>query len=232
MDAPDPSARGVLAQPTRARIFALLVELRGAAGTEELARRLDLHPNGVRRHLERMMKAGLVERRRPRGGRGRPRDRWCLAPDAHPGGERPAAYADLAGWLARAIPAGSRRLSEIERTGREIGRELAPRNPDDRLEGFRRTLTALGFQPQLEAGVEGELRCRLGNCPYRDAVRENAEVVCTLHRGITVGLLAELEPNAALRRFEPHDPDRAGCLVEIGGGEWHGPTEREPSPSA
>ena len=41
-----------LAQPARARLFALLAELRRPAGTEELARRLDLHPNGVRVHLE------------------------------------------------------------------------------------------------------------------------------------------------------------------------------------
>jgi predicted ArsR family transcriptional regulator len=225
MDVPDPSAGGVLAQPTRSRIFALLAGLRRAADTGELAERLGLHPNGVRRHLERMVKAGLVERRRPRGGRGRPRDTWSLAPGAHPGGERPAAYADLAAWLARAIPAGPRRLDEIERAGREIGHELAPGESDDPVEAFRQVLTALGFQPRLEVGGDGELRCRLGNCPYRDAVRENAEVVCTMHRGITVGLLAELAPKARLRRFEPHDPDRAGCLVDVAGGGWPGPPD-------
>src|ERR1035438_2408073 len=65
MDSPpamDPE--DVLAQPTRARLFALLGELKRAAGTVELAERLDLHPNGVRSHLERMEEAG-------RGGRGR-----------------------------------------------------------------------------------------------------------------------------------------------------------------
>jgi hypothetical protein len=42
-------------------------------------------------------------------------------------------------------------------------------------------------------------------------------VVCTLHRGITAGLLAALDPKAKLTRFEPHDPTRAGCLVEVEG---------------
>jgi len=43
--------RGALAQPTRARLFARLGELRGSAGTDELAAHLGVHPNGVRIHL-------------------------------------------------------------------------------------------------------------------------------------------------------------------------------------
>ncbi|MGH2973897.1 MAG: helix-turn-helix transcriptional regulator [Solirubrobacterales bacterium] len=228
MDLPSPSG-DVLAQPTRARLFAVLVELKRAAGTEELADRLDRHPNGVRRHLELMREAGLIERRRMRGKKGRPGDRWLVAPGAHPGGTRPKAYADLAGWLARAIPAGPVRLRQIERSGREIGRDLAPEDRDDPLDTFRRIVTALGFQPELAVRRDGEFVCRLGNCPYRDSVRENADVVCMLHRGITVGLLAELDPEAKLTRFEPHDPERAGCLVEVAGGSWDAPSQSKRS---
>ena len=219
MDLPQPKG-DVLTQPTRARIFALLVELRGAAGTDELAERLGLHPNGVRRHLERLHEAGLVERSQAHGERGRPRDSWRLSPDAHPGGERPKGYSDLATWLVRAITNGAGELDEVERTGRQIGRELAPEETDDPLGGFRQALTALGFQPELEPRKDGELLCRLENCPYRDAVRQSPDVVCALHRGVTAGLLAALDSKAELTRFEPHDPDRAGCLVEVSGGSW------------
>ena len=66
----------------------------------------------------------------------------------------------------------------------------------------------------------------LGNCPYRDAVRENQEVVCTLHRGLTRGLLDIIYPNAKLTSFVPRDPDAAGCLVEVRGPR----PEPEPSP--
>ena len=207
----------MLAQPTRARVFAQLVECRTAVGTERLAGLLGLHPNGVRRHLERLQEAGLVERRRSRGARGRPSDRWLVAPGAHPGGERPSGYADLARWLARAVPAGPRRLREIEKTGREIGREMAPAGSDDPVEDFRQAIAALGFQPVMKARRDGGFTCRLENCPYRDSARENPDVICTLHRGITAGLLAELDPEAKLIRFEPHDPDRAGCLVGVAG---------------
>jgi predicted ArsR family transcriptional regulator len=216
MDLPG-SSGDVLAQPTRARIFAWLVDHRAEVGTDELAGRLGLHPNGVRRHLERLRGAGLVERKRSRGRKGRPGDRWVVAPGAHPGGERPSGYVDLARWLARAIPAGPGRLREIERTGREIGRELAPPPVDDAVEGFGQVVAALGFQPTLEAAGDGGFSCRLGNCPYRDSVRENQDVVCRLHRGMTVGLLEKLDPSAKLVRFEPRDPDRAGCLIDVAG---------------
>lgn len=117
---------GVLAQPTRARLFSTLGELRRPAGTEELAALLDLHPNGVRIHLERMLAAGLVTRERERQARGRPRDRWAISATASPGGERPSAYAELGRILVRAISRIRVPLREIEAAGRVIGRDLAP----------------------------------------------------------------------------------------------------------
>jgi predicted ArsR family transcriptional regulator len=206
-----------LFQPTRAGLFALLVELRRPAATDELARRLRLHPNGVRAHLERLLEAGLVVRRRAPRPRGRPRDEWSLAPEAAPLGAPPRAYGDLARWLARAIPPRPARLREVERAGREIGREIAPIGAASLEAALRDTLTGLGFQPLLDSDSSGVLSCRLRNCPYRDSVRENQEVVCTLHRGITRGLLDVLEPNAKLASFVPHDPDLAGCEIEIDG---------------
>ena len=79
------------------------------------------------------------------------------------------------------------------------------------------TLTALGFAPQRERARDGEVAFRLGNCPYRQAVRANQPVVCELHRGLTRGLLDRLQPSARLTGFVAHDPDQAGCLIEIAG---------------
>jgi predicted ArsR family transcriptional regulator len=208
----------LLAQPTRAHLFALLSELKRAAGTGELAERLDLHPNGVRAHLERMEEAGLVARERVQQARGRPRDAWTIAPDARPGGESPRGYADLGRWLARAIPARPQPLRDVEAAGREIGRELAPRNAGaGGTDAFQNTLVALGFQPRMQRDTADGVTLCLGNCPYRDAVRENQQVVCTLHRGITRGLLDVLDPAAKLADFVPRDPATAGCLIKLSG---------------
>lgn len=206
-----------LSQPTRARLFALLSELRRAAGTAELAERLQLHPNGVRVHLERLEQQGLVERARVRQARGRPSDAWTIAPKAQPGGGAPHAYRDLGRWLARALRNRGGGLQSMERTGREIGRELAPKARTGDPEALRIALSALGFQPTIRPGEGDRVTICLGNCPYREAVHENQPVVCALHRGITRGLLDVLLPQAQLSAFVPHDPDRAGCQIELRG---------------
>lgn len=213
----------VLAQPTRARLFALLGELRRPANTEELAERLDLHPNGVRVHLDGLREAGLVVRGRERRPRGRPRDAWSISPDAHPGGAAPTAYASLGRWLLRAMVASKIRVRDLEAAGRQIGRELTAEGGDGSPEErFHTTLVALGFQPRRELRPTGTLTYRLDNCPYRDAVRERQPLVCGFHRGMSRGMLDEIDPRTKLVGFVPEDPYAAGCLIEL-----RGPLARE-----
>ena len=213
MDLPDEST-AALRDPTRARLFERLVELRGPTPTRELADALGLHVNGVRRQLEQLRLAGLVERHRVARGRGRPRDEWSISTEAEPAGAPPSGYADLSRWLARAITPSEARLKEVERAGEEIGRELAPAAGPDLRTSFTGALAALGFQPSVEGTAEG-FTCTLGNCPYAESVRENQRVVCNIHRGLTAGMLEQLEPAAELSVFEAKDPDRAGCLIGV-----------------
>ena len=218
MDVPTP-ARDALAQPTRARLFALLGELRRPAPTEELAERVGLHPNGVRIHLERLHADGLVARHRERRSRGRPRDSWSVDPDAHPGGDPPTAYAELARWMVRSLFVVHARACDVEAAGREIGRELAAGSTETASseQRFHQVLGALGFQPERTAEAADRVTYRLRNCPYRAVVRERQPLVCGLHRGITRGLLDAIDPETRLTGFEPKDPDVAGCLVEVRG---------------
>lgn len=210
-------ADDVLAQPTRARLFALLTELRRPTSTAELAARIDLHVNGVRAHLERLEQAGLLSRGRAPQPRGRPRDTWIVAPDARPGGAAPRAYADLGRWLVRALPSRDGEQPDVEAVGRAIGRELAPRDGALDEDVLLPTLSALGFGPTVRERPAGARSYCLGNCPYRDAVRQNPDVVCTLHRGMTEGLLEVLDPTWRLAAFAPRDPDTAGCCIELAG---------------
>jgi predicted ArsR family transcriptional regulator len=224
-----PAPDDALGQRTRARLFSLLGELRRPAGTDELAQRLDLHPNGVRLHLERLEEAALVLRVRERRARGRPRDTWSISPDAQPGGGPPTAYANLGRWLVRAIAAGGTRVRDVEATGRQIGRELVPQStgtsPEERIYGV---LVAMGFQPRRRLDQVGKLTYCLDNCPYRAAVRERQSVVCGLHRGLTRGLLDEIDPKTKLSAFVPKDPDAAGCEITLRGPLASEAAAREP----
>lgn len=215
MDLPVPPAEIVLAQPTRAQLFALLGEIKRPAGTVELAERLGRHPNGVRLHLERMHDAGLLTRTRVAQRVGRPRDAWTIAADARPGGEPPTGYAELGRWLTRAVPAGQS-LRQVEVAGRQIGREIAPRaSPATPEETMHAALAAMGFQPRRQPAGPGCVSYVLGNCPYRAAVRASPELICTLHRGVTRGLLDVLDPSARLVAFVRRDPYVAGCIVTL-----------------
>lgn len=218
MDVPRPATDDdLLALPIRARLFAALSELRRPATTQELARRVGRHHNPVRVQLQRLADAGLLERRTVRQPRGRPRHEWAIAATARPAGEAPQAHGQLGRWLARAIRAGGG-LEGIEAGGRAIGRELAPAAGRPVGEAMRDALTALGFAPRTERPAAGRLRYVLENCPYRDAVRENPAAVCTLHRGLTRGLLDRLGPKVDLADFVARDPYAAGCLVDLAGG--------------
>jgi predicted ArsR family transcriptional regulator len=216
MDLPHAPRDDLLAEPTRARLFELLLELRRPASSEELSRLLGRHPNTVRVQLRRLAEAGLVERNPEQQGRGRPRHLWGVAPGAMPAGRAPEAYGQLGRWLARAVGTDSTRLADVERTGTEIGEELVPATRERGVSAMMRdALTGMGFQPRMEALGDSGVRFELCNCPYRDAVRENQPAVCALHRGITRGLLRRLDRRAALTDFVPRDPDAAGCLIEI-----------------
>lgn len=217
MDLPT-RAHDVLTQPTRARLFQELGRLRRPAGTEELADRLELHPNGVRLHLERMLEAGLLERQRIRQSVGRPRDMWTIAPGAQPGGEAPRAYAELGRWLAEIVSSGKTSQRAVEAAGREIGRSLAPAGTSDSADDLMRaSLTSLGFAPTQTVEPTGALTYRLCNCPYSEVARESQHIVCTLHRGVTRGLLDVIAPATKLTGFVARDPDTAGCLIELRG---------------
>jgi predicted ArsR family transcriptional regulator len=207
-----------LSQPTRARVFALLGELSRPASTDELAAQLGMHPNGVRLHLERLLDAGLVDRRRERQPRGRPRDAWTISPDAQPGGDPPTGYASLSRWLVRALVASGAGVEDMEETGRLIGRGLASDHPGSGDEQMLfDTLATLGFQPAREPASEQRVVYRLRNCPYRQAVHERQPLVCALHRGLTSGLVEGIDGQSVVVAFEPKDPDLAGCMIAVAG---------------
>ena len=214
MDLPSRTWRDVLGPSLPADLFRTLATLHRPATTQELADIVGRHHNTVRVQLARLAEAGLVERRRTPQPRGRPRDMWSISAEARPDDLNPDAGAQLSVWLTRAL-AGQRDLAAVEATGREIGRELADATsaddaPADR---FRDAVAALGFAPRRD----GEGRLVLRNCPYRAAVQQNAAVICTLHRGLTAGLIDRLAPGGRLTAFVARDPIQAGCVVEVAG---------------
>lgn len=202
---------------TEERLIKMLRRSKKPLDTATIARGLRLHPNGVRLRLRRLEGRGLVEREIAREGVGRPRDLWQIAPRAIAEADRPHTGWAIARSLARAIPPTAPRLREVEKAGAQMGAELVEQigvsETDDPLQALSHSLEALGFEPSQADGEPEHFR--LMTCPYAEAVRENPAVVCTLHKGIIRGVLDSVAPSMRLTRFEPRDPDEAGCLVEV-----------------
>src|SRR5688500_378577 len=91
-----------LGDNTRYAIYLELARASAPLATAQIAEHLDLHPNTVRPHLERMREVGLLEVvTDARGAVGRPQHRYSRAPDAPALGFEPPAFPVLARMLLR-----------------------------------------------------------------------------------------------------------------------------------
>ncbi|HET9731903.1 MAG TPA: helix-turn-helix domain-containing protein [Acidimicrobiales bacterium] len=217
----------VLADPSRHAVFEE-VSGRGPASIGEIAERLELHPNTVRLHLEKLRDAGLVDSAPDRHGSvGRPHHLWSVRDDAPaldmgPAGLRTLAHllADLAALdpalAARAVDVGRRRGRE--RAGLTPARDTPPGPaPADEagLGPVIAEMAALGFDP--EVGGEGStVAISFTSCPFREVAAVYPELVCRLHQGLTEGLLAGRDggPAARLSAFSTL-VDRDPCRAEV-----------------
>lgn len=204
-------------QHTATRIIRLLRSSAEGLDVRQIAERLGHHPTGVRRQLQRMEARNLVTGDPAPSTGGRPPVIWTVTARAIAEADFPHSGWAMARSLARAIPASKERLREVEEAGVEMGRELVEEiesvsgDGDDRVLS---ALTALGFAPERD-GEGAVARYCLKVCPYAEAVRENPQVVCTLHKGVVRGVVDRVRPGAELTAFEARPPEIAGCLIEV-----------------
>jgi DNA-binding transcriptional ArsR family regulator len=207
----------VLADSSRYAIYQEVAGAEEPLSTFEIAERLDLHPNTVRLHPEKMRDAGLLEVFSDRHGAvGRPQHRWSVVPHAPSLGVEPSGFRVLAHLLAEvaAEPAGeSERAAAV---GRRRGLERTKVGPGSVREpnagaverGVGRAciraivdeLADLGFDPVVDAPVldvgatAGGPQISVGlsftKCPFRELAVLYPDLVCELHRGLTQGILA------------------------------------------
>lgn len=159
--------------------------------TADVAEILDLHPNTVRPHLERMREVGLLEvESESRGGVGRPQHRYSLAPDAPALGLEPSPFPTLARMLVRVAAAAGIDRDEAVDVGREQGADDATRWPPetDALDALVVEQAKLGFDPAVVEHVDGATMA-FAHCPFRSLAEEHPDLICGLHRGLVEGLV-------------------------------------------
>jgi predicted ArsR family transcriptional regulator len=204
-----------LGDNTRYAIYLELARAAAPLATAQIAETLDLHPNTVRPHLERMREVGLLEVvTDARGAVGRPQHRYSLAPDAPALGLEPPAFPVLARMLLRMAASAGVPAADAVDAGREQGEAAATRQPDavPCEDALLAELATLGFDPASVADDHG-VTIAFTHCPFRELAEANPELVCGLHRGLVEGFVAA-RGDGEVAGF--HDlADRTPCQVEI-----------------
>lgn len=219
-----------LGDNTRYAIYLELARAAGPLSTADIAEALDLHPNTVRPHLERMRDVGLLDvGSDSRGAVGRPQHRYSLAADAPSLGLEPSAFRLLARLVAGVAARARLDSEEVAAVGRDHGRaagvqrlanadRAASRGSSSGAASARcvaaltSELAELGFDPAI--GDDGAATTiAFTHCPFRELAEAFPEVVCHLHRGIVEGFVESLG-GAEVVRFGTLD-DRNPCEVDL-----------------
>lgn len=204
-----------LGDNTRYAIYLELARAVSPLSTADIAESLDLHPNTVRPHLERMRDIGLLQVEvDSRGAVGRPQHRYSLAPDAPSLGLEPPTFPLLAGMLANVAAAFAPPPDLVAEAGRDHGRHAALQRADATscVAAVTEELAELGFDPAV--GDDGRTTTvAFTRCPYRELAEAFPELVCHLHRGIIEGMV-EVLGEVDVGRFATL-ADRDPCQVDL-----------------
>lgn len=206
----------VLAGISRSRLLAVLRRSGRPMSIRELAEAVELHPNTIREHLDRLVEAGLVTRRSAApAGRGRPSLRY--AADRSGAEADPHAYRALARVLADELARRDDAVEAAVRAGQRWGagaaEQMAPiRDAEEAVAWLVDMLDGLGFAPERDSGPEAPIRLR--PCPFGSLARERGDVVCNVHLGLMRGALRELGADFDAVSLEPFvEPDL--CVAHV-----------------
>lgn len=206
-----------LGDNTRYAIYRELASSPVPLATAELAERLDLHPNTVRPHLERMREVGLVAVDvDARGEVGRPQHRYSPAADAPSFGFEPPVMPILAGAMLQVVRRLGGGSEDSAAAGRAQGRADAERYTaaPSALEALVAELQRLGFDPEVSDGNDADSAVvAFGRCPFGDLAGIDPELVCGLHRGLIEGFVDAMG-DAEVRAFHTV-ADRTPCRVAV-----------------
>ena len=205
----DPSLRTHKALSDVSR-FRILEELRsgGPLDSRELGRRIGLHPNTIRSHVDQLIEVGLVRNMTaPAAGRGRPRVLYEAVADGE--AAQQSGYRLLAQILASYLAISDRPQAVAESAGRAWGRYLTEKpqpfagvSANEATGKVVQLFSELGFMPEAVQEAD-ERKVLLHRCPFRELAESNQTIVCAVHLGMLKGALAEMGAPLQATRLEP-----------------------------
>lgn len=194
---------------SRAKVLDALQQAGAPLPVDAVAKRVRLHTNTARFHLDGLVEAGLVERGvEERGQPGRPRILYAARPDGPRAGQRNYQLLAqiLTSYLAGQLPHPA---TAAQQAGQAWGHYLAERPPPFHQPGAQEAVTALtrmlddiGFAPEAVNGAR-QRQILLHHCPFRETAEAHQDIVCAVHLGLMQGLLDELDAPVNAERLDP-----------------------------
>jgi predicted ArsR family transcriptional regulator len=186
-----------LGDNTRYAIYLELARSARPLATADISETLDLHPNTVRPHLERMREAGLLDVEvGGRGDVGRPQHRYSIAANAPSLGFEPPTMPVLARMVLSMAARLQASADDAEVVGRSEGAERAEpySMAPSTLEALVSDLDRLGFDPVVSdvADDPDAAVVAFSHCPFAELAEAHPELVCGLHRGLVAGFVAQM----------------------------------------
>ena len=199
-----------LGDPTRHAIFRYIADAAEPADVAELTEHVGLNHNAVRQHLAQLVAADLVvESVAAPGGRGRPRLKYALHPNADSRWGVAGPYERLAGWLAEVVRTGDTPFEVGRRVGRR--RRLSDTAAADPVGAVVGQMVVDGFEPTMRRRGRN-IEITLTTCPYASTALTDPDTVCELHRGIAIGV-SDAATGIVIDELVPNDPRRANCRL-------------------
>lgn len=207
-----------LGDNTRYAIYLELARAVKPLTTAEIADTINLHPNTVRPHLDRMREAGLIDVEvGGRGEIGRPQHRYSLIADAPSLGLEPPVMP----MLARLVLSMAERLGAGALEAHAVGHEEGEGRAEpfvaaaSSLEAIVTDLDVLGFDPVVSDDDDPDAAViAFANCPFGDLSTTHPELVCSLHHGLIAGFVDGMG-DTEVREF-CSVVDRTPCQVTVG----------------
>jgi predicted ArsR family transcriptional regulator len=209
------AALASLGDPLRRDLYHAVTGRDGGVSRDEAAAAVGVSRALAAYHLDKLVRAGLLdarfERRTGRRGPGAGRTAKLYLRSANPVEVALPTrdYELIAGLLARAVeadPSGGAR-AELVRSARALGAEVATggdRRPS-RDDAVRSALADQGYEPYEDGSA-----LRLRNCPFGRLAETHRELVCSANLAFLEGLL-ERHPRSGLRAVL--EPRPGGCCV-------------------
>jgi DeoR family transcriptional regulator, suf operon transcriptional repressor len=200
--------------PSTRRSLLVRLKKRGEGDARDLAADLGITVSAVRQHLDRMVDAGLVARRRAPQGRGRPPVRYSLAS----AGEAlfPRSYGELTTELLRYVededPAMVDRVFERRRRRRveQAKRRLAGKTFPRRVAELTAILDEDGYLAEVVRRRDGSYLVTEHNCAIL-GVAQRYGLACSTE----IEFLREALPDAVIERVAHKMAGQHVCSYEI-----------------